>query len=170
MRAASASTYALTTHSRLPGVTPSSRWIDGSATFTIVLSSRIIACPRHIATSVSRRLRGSSGGMARGDCPRCPLGDATAGSTARNPGGSILPAAAAEVPTQDELSGLGTDARHAERLLGLRGAHLPAQLELLDLPGARLRQLVEHHDPLGHLEPREALAREGDELVGVDVL
>src|SRR5690349_23035085 len=38
--------------------------MEGSATFTIVLSSRIIACPRHIATSVSLRRRGSSSGIA----------------------------------------------------------------------------------------------------------
>lgn len=57
---ASASTYALTAHSRLPGETPSPVWIAGSATFTIVLSSRIMPCPMHMAMSVSRCLRGLS--------------------------------------------------------------------------------------------------------------
>jgi hypothetical protein len=48
------------THSRFAGVTPSSRWIDGSATLTIVMSSRIIACPTQDAISVSRSALGVS--------------------------------------------------------------------------------------------------------------
>ena len=46
-------------HSSVAGVAPSSAWIDGSATFTIVVSSRIMPCPKHIATSVSRLRRAS---------------------------------------------------------------------------------------------------------------
>jgi hypothetical protein len=55
-------------HSKFAGVTPSSRWMDGSATFTMVLSSRIIPCPMHIATSV-RRWRAGLGGPASGGAP-----------------------------------------------------------------------------------------------------
>ena len=61
MSEARARTYALTTQIRLPGSTSSSRWIDGRATFTIVLSSRIMPCATHIATSVTTRRRALSG-------------------------------------------------------------------------------------------------------------
>jgi len=63
---ASASTYALTIQIRLPGSTSSSRWIDGRATFTIVLSSRIMPWATHIATSVTTRRRALSGGSVTG--------------------------------------------------------------------------------------------------------
>ena len=44
----------------IPGLTRSPRWMAGRATFTIVLSSRIIPCPMHIATSVRRSWRAPS--------------------------------------------------------------------------------------------------------------
>jgi hypothetical protein len=44
--------YALTAHSRLERLAPRSRWIDGSATFTTVLSSIIMNSAKHIAPSV----------------------------------------------------------------------------------------------------------------------
>jgi hypothetical protein len=66
MSDARARTYALTTQIRLPGSTSSSRWIDGRATFTIVLSSRIMPWATHIATSVTTRRRALSGCPATG--------------------------------------------------------------------------------------------------------
>src|SRR3954469_13338862 len=46
------SVYALTVHSRLERLTPRSFWIEGSATFTTVLSSMIMNRAKHIAASV----------------------------------------------------------------------------------------------------------------------
>jgi hypothetical protein len=61
IRPASVSVYALITHSRPWGVESSSRSMDGRATFTIVMSSRIIACAIQQAASVSpSRRRGGS--------------------------------------------------------------------------------------------------------------
>src|SRR5262249_879917 len=53
MRAANVRMYALTVHSRFSGlVMLSERWIEGSATFTTVLSSMIMNSAKHIANSV----------------------------------------------------------------------------------------------------------------------
>src|SRR4051812_32491432 len=71
------SVYALTVHSRLERLAPRSFWIDGSATFTTVLSSMIMNRAKHMAASVhhlrlpsfSRRrsgIRVLSGGEGRG--------------------------------------------------------------------------------------------------------
>src|SRR4051794_34714952 len=46
------SVYALTVHSRLDRLAPRSFWIDGSATFTTVLSSMIMNSAKHMAASV----------------------------------------------------------------------------------------------------------------------
>src|SRR4051812_31112227 len=46
------SVYALTVHSRLERLAPRSFWIDGSATFTTVLSSMIMNRAKHMAASV----------------------------------------------------------------------------------------------------------------------
>ncbi len=54
-RTAKVSVYALTVHSRFAVETPRSRWIDGSATFTTVLSSMIMNSAKHIAPSVHQR-------------------------------------------------------------------------------------------------------------------
>ncbi len=59
MSAANGTTYALTVQASVSGLTWSSRWIDGSATFTIVLSSMIMNRPKHIANSVTRSRRTS---------------------------------------------------------------------------------------------------------------
>ena len=45
------------TQVRLPWVKWRSRWIDGSATFTIVVSSTIISCARQTTTSAIQRRR-----------------------------------------------------------------------------------------------------------------
>ena len=58
--AASTTTYALTTHCRFAAVTPSSDWIEGSATFTIVTSSSSMNCATHDAASVPSRRAGVS--------------------------------------------------------------------------------------------------------------
>src|SRR5437764_15273650 len=50
-RTAKLSVYALTVHSRLERLAPRSFWIDGSATFTTVLSSMIMNRAKHIAAS-----------------------------------------------------------------------------------------------------------------------
>src|SRR3954453_9460460 len=64
------SVYALTVHSRLERLAPRSFWIDGSATFTTVLSSMIMNRAKHIAASVHhlrlpsfRRMRSGTGGV-----------------------------------------------------------------------------------------------------------
>src|SRR5436189_3908571 len=51
-RTAKLSVYALTVHSRLERLAPRSFWIDGSATFTTVLSSMIMNRAKHMAASV----------------------------------------------------------------------------------------------------------------------
>src|SRR4051794_28779309 len=70
---ANVSVYALTVHSRLERLAPRSRWIDGSATFTTVLSSMIMNSAKHIAASVHhlrlssfRRIRSGMGGVLSG--------------------------------------------------------------------------------------------------------
>ena len=55
--AANGTTYAFTVQASVSGLTWSSRWIDGSATFTIVLSSMIMNRPKHIANNVTRSRR-----------------------------------------------------------------------------------------------------------------
>ena len=45
----------LTVHSSAGSDAPSSFWIDGSATFTTVLSSMIMKSAKHIAASVHQR-------------------------------------------------------------------------------------------------------------------
>src|SRR5207248_2021969 len=67
---ANVSVYALTVHSRLERLAPRSFWIDGSATFTTVLSSMIMNRAKHIAASVHhlrlpsfRRMRSGTGGV-----------------------------------------------------------------------------------------------------------
>jgi hypothetical protein len=52
---ANASVYAFTVHSRPETVAPRSSWIDGSATFTTVLSSMIMNSAKHMAASVHQR-------------------------------------------------------------------------------------------------------------------
>jgi hypothetical protein len=54
INAADVSTYASIVHCRVSGVVCSSRWSDGRATFTIVLSSMDMNCAKHIATNVHR--------------------------------------------------------------------------------------------------------------------
>ncbi len=54
------SRYALTTHASDVSEKPRSSRIDGSATFTIVVSSTIIRSPRHRTNSASQRVRVSS--------------------------------------------------------------------------------------------------------------
>src|SRR6266576_217431 len=49
---ANVSVYAFTVHSSEDNDAPSSLWIDGSATFTTVLSSMIMNRAKHIAASV----------------------------------------------------------------------------------------------------------------------
>src|SRR3954470_19594817 len=67
------SVYALTVHSRLERLAPRSFWIDGSATFTTVLSSMIMNSAKHMAASVHhlrlpsfRRMRSGTGGVLSG--------------------------------------------------------------------------------------------------------
>src|SRR3954470_1687605 len=72
------SVYALTVHSRLERLAPRSFWIDGSATFTTVLSSMIMNSAKHMAASVHhlrlpsfRRMRsGIDRGLLSGDAER----------------------------------------------------------------------------------------------------
>ena len=52
------SRYELTTHVRLAWLKPRSRWIEGSATFTIVASTAIMSWPRHTTTTAIQRRRG----------------------------------------------------------------------------------------------------------------
>src|SRR3954451_24835526 len=73
-RTANESVYALTVHSRLEMLAPRSFWIDGSATFTTVLSSMIMNSAKHMAASVHhlrlpsfRRMRSGIGGVLSGD-------------------------------------------------------------------------------------------------------
>jgi hypothetical protein len=47
--------YAFTTHARPDCVKPRSRWIDGSATFTIVWSRMTMSIPAHRTMSARRR-------------------------------------------------------------------------------------------------------------------
>ena len=54
-RTANVSVYALTVHSRPESVAPRSSWMEGSATFTTVLSSMIMNSAKHIAASVHQR-------------------------------------------------------------------------------------------------------------------
>src|SRR4051812_1233147 len=68
------SVYALTVHSRLERLAPRSFWIDGSATFTTVLSSMIMNRAKHMAASGHhlrlpswRRMRSGTGGVLSGD-------------------------------------------------------------------------------------------------------
>src|SRR5205823_3339685 len=49
--------YAFTTHARLDWEKPRSRWIEGSATFTIVASRTIMSMPTHSTTSATQRVR-----------------------------------------------------------------------------------------------------------------
>ena len=53
---ANVSVYALTVHSSAASEACRSRWIDGSATFTTVLSSMIMNSAKHIAPSVHHLL------------------------------------------------------------------------------------------------------------------
>src|ERR671927_1437695 len=68
------SVYAFTVHSRLEMLAPRSFWIDGSATFTTVLSSMIMNSAKHMAASVHhlrlssfRRMRSGTCGVLSGD-------------------------------------------------------------------------------------------------------
>src|SRR5213596_3626608 len=70
---AKVSVYALTVHSRLERLAPRSFWIEGSATFTTVLSSMIMNSAKHMAASVHhlrlssfRRMRSGMGGVLSG--------------------------------------------------------------------------------------------------------
>ena len=65
---------------------------------------------------------------------------------------------------RSKLSELGKDALHSPDS-GLRGAHLPAQLELRDLARAGLRQLVQEGDRFGRLEAGERSLTKVDELL-----
>ncbi len=56
-RPPNASAYPLTTHSRSVASKFSARWIDGSATFTIVVSSTTMSWANAITRSASVRLR-----------------------------------------------------------------------------------------------------------------
>src|SRR3954462_7947897 len=58
--------YALTTHASDVCEKPRSARIDGSATFTIVVSSTIIRLPRHSTTSAVQRVRLSRSGPSAG--------------------------------------------------------------------------------------------------------
>ena len=53
---ANVSVYAFTVHSSAASEACRSRWIDGSATFTTVLSSMIMNSAKHIAPRVHQRL------------------------------------------------------------------------------------------------------------------
>src|ERR1700694_2191821 len=53
--------YALTTQVRVAGVKWRSRWIDGSATLTIVASTMIISWPKQTTTRVSQRRQSLTG-------------------------------------------------------------------------------------------------------------
>ena len=71
------SVYALTVHSRLESDAWRLRWMDGSATFTTVLSSMIMNSAKHIAPSVHhlrlssvRRRRSGTGGLLLGQGTR----------------------------------------------------------------------------------------------------
>src|SRR5436190_17541226 len=73
-RTAKLSVYALTVHSRLEMLAPRSFWIDGSATFTTVLSSMIMNRAKHMAASVHhlrlssfRRMRSGIDGVLSRD-------------------------------------------------------------------------------------------------------
>ncbi len=61
-------------HTSVPGVTSSSCWIDGSATFTIVTSSRIMNWEKQVARRVQRWRAGL---MAAGYSSTCPLTQVT---------------------------------------------------------------------------------------------
>ena len=63
--AASVSAYASTIHCRSEKLAPSPRWISGSATVTMVISSSSMNMPRHTATSVHHLLPGRAGPPAR---------------------------------------------------------------------------------------------------------
>src|SRR6187431_2419757 len=65
MRAAKVSAYPETIHSSSDRSTPRSRWIDGSATFTTVLSSMIMNSPNDTAASVHHCLFSSVTSRAR---------------------------------------------------------------------------------------------------------
>src|SRR3954462_9143898 len=72
-RTAQGNGYALNVHSRLERFAPRSFWIDGSATFTTVLSSMIMNSAKHMAASVHhlrlpsfRRMRSGTGGVPSG--------------------------------------------------------------------------------------------------------
>src|SRR6266446_4242439 len=58
-RPPNASEYALTTHSRSVELNRSARWIEGSATFTMVVSRTTISCANAITISATPRLRGA---------------------------------------------------------------------------------------------------------------
>jgi len=63
--AASVSAYASTIHCRPEKPEPSPRWMSGSATVTIVISSNNVKMPGHTATSVHHLLPRRAGAPAR---------------------------------------------------------------------------------------------------------
>src|SRR5260370_28661654 len=72
-RPPNASEYALTTHSRSVELNRSARWIEGSATFTMVVSRTTISCANAITISATPRLGGAEvlsaiDACAIGDC------------------------------------------------------------------------------------------------------
>src|SRR4051794_36535161 len=90
-RTAKLSVYALTVHSRLERLAPRSFWIDGSATFTTVLSSMIMNSAKHMAASVHhlrlcsfRRMRSGTCGVLSGNA-----GD-DGGEGIREPGALVI--------------------------------------------------------------------------------
>ena len=71
-RTANVSVYAFTVHSRFAVEASRSRWIDGSATFTTVLSSITMNSAKHIAPSVHQR-RSASSMVGRARAMGCPV-------------------------------------------------------------------------------------------------
>jgi hypothetical protein len=62
--AASVSAYASTIQCSPEKLEPSPRWMPGSATVTMVISSSSMKIPRHTATSVHHLLPGRAGTLA----------------------------------------------------------------------------------------------------------
>src|SRR3954469_14436144 len=71
------SVYALMTHCRLDVEKPRSRWIEGSATFTIVASRMTMNCARQTMTRTSQRLVSPEGGGSTGSARSATVGAVT---------------------------------------------------------------------------------------------
>ena len=157
---AKVSVYALTVHSRAESDASKSRWIDGSATFTTVLSSMIMNSAKHIAPSVHQR-RLSSERRSRSVMGRDPFDDGEEGVVQRGP---LVVRELGRELDERRLAGGGQPVEHLAAV-GEQGDQLGAAVVSRLAPGRRSRAATSpstERDMAGSdMESRSAMLLDG---------